>query len=206
MKLTLEEQLGRGWFNLMSSYIMSKEFKDLGRFVNSRRGGFNNDVYPAQEDIFKAFRLCPLENLKCVVVGYEPYGLECDNGLAFGYNGAGPLPRTLSDIYRTYEIEVMDGLDLMFEYSLEHWAEKGILMLNLALTKEKGSSHISKWKGFSSHLLMQLNEYYSDIEYFFWDERALVAKSLLKNKQILGVPNKPFKEIEKLTDIKFKDY
>ena len=113
----------------MEDYLKSDDFKDLGRFIKDRRSGFNTDVYPAQKDIFKAFKLCPLEDLKCVVVGYEPYGLKCDNGLSFGYNGDGPLPRALISIHQSYEREIWKGLDLMFNYSLEDFSKKGILML-----------------------------------------------------------------------------
>lgn len=202
--MTLKQQLSNEWYDLLLPYLKSDEFKELGKFIRERRGGFNMDVYPEQEDIFKAFRLCPLNSLKCVVVGYEPYGLKCDNGLSFGYNGDGPLPPMTNTIHQMYEKEIWNGLDLMFDYSMEDFAKKGILMLNLSLTKDHTSDHIKMWKGFSVFLLKQLNTNYKDLEYFFWDKKALVAKSLITNKVITGIPAEPFKEIELLTDIKFR--
>jgi uracil-DNA glycosylase len=202
--MNLRQQFGEEWYKLLEPYLKSDEFKDIGRFIRERRGGFNNYVYPAQEDIFKSFKLCPLESLKCVVVGYEPYGLKCDNGLSFGYNGDGPLPPALNSIHKMYEREIWNGLDLMFDYSLEDFAKKGMLMLNLSLTKDHTPDHINVWKGFMMFLLKQLNTTNKDLEYFFWDKRALVAKSLLTNKVTKGVPSKPFAEIELLTDIKFR--
>ena len=130
--------------------------------------------------------------------------MKCDNGLSFGYNGDGPLPAPTNNIHQAYEREIWGGLDLMFDYSLEDFSKKGMLMLNLALTKDHTTDHMNMWKGFAMFLLKQLNTSHKELEYFFWDKRALVAKSLLTNKVITGIPAKPFKEIELLTDIKFR--
>ena len=200
----IKEAIGEGWYNLMSEYLESDDFKKIGKFIQGRRAGFNMQVSPEQNDIFRAFKECPLDKTKCIVLGYEPYGKSYDNGLAFGYNGDGPLPKALNNIHWMYENEIWEGLDLMFDYSLMDFSKKGILMLNISLTVDNEGSHINTWKGFTMNLIRALAKSNPEIKYFFWDKRALVVKNLIKTQDNKELSVKPFLEIEALTDIKFK--
>jgi uracil-DNA glycosylase len=159
----------------MKGYLETKEFADLGKFLKSRRDAFNVDVYPEKEHIFRAFKECPLENLKAVIIGQDPYHTEgCATGLCFAYNGLGPLPPSLRNIHKEFEEDLMDGLDLLFDYSLKGWAKEGVLLINTALTVERGKPnvHSKQWKNFTNYLLTELGKEKKDIVYICWGGHA----------------------------------
>jgi len=190
---------------LLSPYIKSNNYKKLGDFILNRQSKFNVKIYPEYKNIFRAFRECPLSTLKCVIIGYSPYPNNFSNGLAFGYNGDGPMPRSIIKIHKFYENDICNGLDLMFDYSMIQFSKKGILMLNLALTTEKNKSHIKEWINFTKYLLTALHNEKPDLLYVVWDKRAENVKNFIKSKNIIfGINNKSFSEIEEKTGIKFK--
>lgn len=67
----LKEQFTEGWYNLLKDYLESEEFRKLGFFIQQRRNSFNVNVFPEKENVFKAFKECPLENLKVVIIGQD---------------------------------------------------------------------------------------------------------------------------------------
>lgn len=71
MSEILKERMGEGWYNLMKDCIESPYFAKLGRFLTERRNTFNVNVFPEKENVFRAFKLCPLENLKVVIIGQD---------------------------------------------------------------------------------------------------------------------------------------
>ena len=191
---------------MLSEYLKSDDFKALGKFIQSRRKTFNIRVYPSNKDIFAAFRLVSPNELKAVVVNFEPAREYQSNGLAFGSNGAGAMPLPTCLIYKEYENTIWNGLDLLFDYSMTHIAKKGVLMLNLALTVDSRESHVNEWLGFTKYLLTKLN---GKCPFFIIGEKAFGCSGLIPNSEIkqydkvLG--SNVFYEIEKLTDIKFKN-
>jgi uracil-DNA glycosylase len=169
----LKAHFGEGWYNLLADYLENPEFNILGNFIEDRRKAFNIQVYPKREDVFNAFKICPLEDLKVVVIGEGPYSTrDYANGLAYAYTGAGPVPPILNNIYREWENDVRDGLDLYFDYSLRGWAKQGVLFLNTALTVEENrpGSHRNEWRNFISFLFERLAEEKVGIVYVCWGD------------------------------------
>jgi uracil-DNA glycosylase len=212
----LKKQMGEDWYNLMKDCIQSDYFKRLGRFLKDRRSSFDTRVFPDKEDIFRAFRECPLDTLKVVIISREPYPkVNQATGLALAYGGGGPIPVDMVNIHKEYENDIA-GLDLLFDYSLKDWAKQGVLLLNTTLTIEEGkpNSHIKQWRKFTKHLFEKLSEEKVGIVYLCCGEQAyeyskifnkyksnLVIKSPHpKNKEWLK--SKPFTKInECLTEI-----
>lgn len=175
MKERLINQFGKGWYNLLHEYLESEEFVNLGRFLNKRRKMFNVEVYPNKENIFRAFKLCSIGKLKVVIIGQDPYPTRGNaNGLAFAYVGDGNIPKSLQNIYKEFENDVKNGLDLDFDYTLESWAKQGILLINTALTVEKDNagSHMELWNNFTVYLLKQLAKNHVGIVYVCWGKHA----------------------------------
>lgn len=171
----LKERVGEGWYNLMKDCFDSPYFAKLGKFLTERRNAFNVNVFPEKENVFRAFKLCPLENLKVVIIGQDPYPTKGHaNGLAFAYTGDGSIPRSLANIFKEWENDVKGGLDLYFNYSLEDWAKQGILLINTALTVEEGKagSHTKQWRRFTEHLFERLAEEKVAIVYVCWGNHA----------------------------------
>lgn len=194
--MEIKELFGEEWYKLLKGYLESQEFNKLGTFLNERRKAFNVEVYPEKENIFRAFRECPLEKTKIVLIGMDPYPTKGNAiGLAFGYNGNGSIPKSLQNIYKEYENDVMNGLDLMFDYSLTKWAQQGVLLINTALTVERGNpgSHTKQWKNFTNYLFTELGKHNKDIIYICWGNHAKSFIPLFKegNKIIESVHPSP---------------
>lgn len=104
-------------------------------------------VAPAPERIFAALALTPLDAVRVVILGQDPYPTPGHaNGLAFSYVGPPPLPRSLVNIYRERGDDL--GLTAPADGDLTPWAQQGVLLLNTALTVREGASKAG------SHLML----------------------------------------------------
>jgi len=173
--IILADRMGDDWYELLSDYLESEEFTKLGQYLNNRRKSFNAKVFPEKQNIFRAFKLCPLDKLKVVIIGMDPYPTEGNaNGLAFAYKGNGNIPKSLQNIHKELENDAYKGLNLTFDYTLESWAKQGILLINTALTVEEGKpgSHSNLWKNFTKNLFEKLAETKAGIVYVCWGNHA----------------------------------
>ena len=129
----------------------------------------NSIICPKIQNIFKAFRLCSLHNLRLVILAYDPYndiykGSPRATGLAFANSSDVPekdyspslevLKESVIDYTRSHEITIFDP-------SLEKWEEQGVLLLNTALSCEarKTGSHTLLWRPFIRTLLTNLSNF-----------------------------------------------
>lgn len=145
-------------------------------------------ICPAQPDVFKAFRLCPLKDLKIVMLLQDPYPQKgVATGLALANNSKtldselSPSLKVIKEAVINFEIP---HYCITFDPTLESWAKQGILMLNSALTVEmnKVGSHVMIWRSFIIALLKHLSEYETGIIYVLFGRQAQTFKPYI-NKQ-----------------------
>ena len=139
-------------------------------------------VCPPLKDVFKAFRLCPLDSLRVIVLGQDPYSNLRDNkpvatGIAFGNSKDTPMEsyspslgiirESVIDFTRQHGITIFDP-------SLEKWEEQGVLLLNSALTCQLGrvGSHTLLWWPFMKSLLTNLSCYHTGVVYILMGNQA----------------------------------
>jgi uracil-DNA glycosylase len=131
-------------------------------------------VYPPAKNIFRAFDLCPLDKVKVVIIGQDPYhGVMQANGLSFSVNDGVRLPPSLQNIYK--EIHNDLGIAPSPSGDLTRWASQGVLMLNSVLTvlANKPASHSGLgWEQFTDAVIKALNENRSNIVYILWGKYA----------------------------------
>jgi uracil-DNA glycosylase len=167
--MTLEENMGKDWYQLLSPYIKSDKFKDLAFFIQQEYK--TKKVCPTSDNVFKAFRLTPFNDVRVVIVGEEPQNkLNQSTGLSYGVNpGAYYIPSDLEDIVSELETSYDKGILLNFDYTLESWAKQGVLMLNTALTvlKDKKNSHKEQWKDFTREVFRLLKENHTGLIFVF---------------------------------------
>ena len=126
------------------------------------------------DQIFNAFNLTPLTNVKVVIVGQDPYhGKGQANGLSFSVEDFIKIPPSLQNIYK----ELFTDLRLTSPQSgnLRNWAKQGVLLLNSSLTVEKGlpGSHQGKgWEVFTSEVLKIINIKKNNIVFILWGKKA----------------------------------
>ena len=131
--------------------------------VNTIQGIFseltNSESTPAREDIFRAFQE-PLDSVKVVIVGQDPYPQEGDaHGLAFSVAQGRRIPASLRNIFKEYEDDL--GFPTPTSGDLSAWSREGVLLLNRVLTTEIGkrdAHHASHWAAVTEELARHLGE------------------------------------------------
>ena len=144
-----------------------------------------NKIEPAFSDIFKAFTLCSLNNLKIVFIGQDPYPQKgVATGILFGNKkGTTTLSPSLQIIKEAcIDYSIPHGR-IKFDETLESWGKQGILLLNSALTVEVGkpNSHSMIWRPFISKLLDNL-KLYTGIVYVLFGTQAQTFKPYIDSK------------------------
>ena len=119
------------WKELLQSEFEKPYFADLVSFVRDEYA--STTVYPAGKNIFRAFDKCPLESLKVVIIGQDPYhGAGQAHGLSFSVPDGIAIPPSLKNIYK--EIESDLGIKMNNTGNLTNWAKQGVFLLNAVLT------------------------------------------------------------------------
>ena len=131
-------------------------------------------VYPPPAEIFRAFDLCPFDQVKVVIVGQDPYhGPNQAFGLSFAVRDGIALPPSLKNIYK----EIANDLSIRPYESgdLTRWAKQGVLLLNSVLTVQAGkpASHAGMgWEKFTDAAIGALNQRRDHIVYMLWGRYA----------------------------------
>lgn len=144
-------------------------------------------VYPQARNILRAFDLCPLDRVKVVIVGQDPYhGAGQANGLSFSVNDGIPLPPSLKNIFS----EIQNDLKItpLFSGDLSRWAKQGVLMLNSVLTvlANKPASHSGiGWEQFTDTVIQTLNAKRTHLVYLLWGKYAQSKGAVINRDQNL---------------------
>ena len=131
-------------------------------------------IYPHSSHWFRAFELTPLEQVKVVILGQDPYhGPNQAHGLCFSVRPGVPTPPSLQNIYKELAADV--GTSPVNHGFLESWARQGVMLLNSVLTVEQGNagSHRNRgWETFTDRAIQVINEYCSGVVFLLWGSYA----------------------------------
>lgn len=179
--MTPEEYFGN-WMKV----IDKRELESILRKLESEYK--KGVVCPAQNNVFKAFEICPYNDLKVIMLGCDPYPQKgIANGILFGNKketkdeDLSPSLQIIKEAAINFEIP---HNCIIFDPTLESWAKQGILMINSALTVEmnKVGSHTMLWRPFIASLLKKLSENDTGIIYVLFGKQAQTFKPYI-NKQ-----------------------
>ena len=154
---------------------------------------WDENVYPAYENCFKALELTPLKNVKVVVLGQDPYhGENQAHGLSFSVPDGVKIPPSLKNIYK--EISAECNGEMPSHGCLESWAKQGVLLLNSALSVAAGQagSHAKLgWHKVTDALLAEISENCENVVFLLWGKHAQMKEGLIdsKNHLILKSPH-----------------
>ncbi|KKW42773.1 uracil-DNA glycosylase [Candidatus Kaiserbacteria bacterium RIFCSPLOWO2_02_FULL_54_13] len=171
----MQVKIDPSWAKHLAGEFEKEYFAELASFVKKEYE--DGAVYPAPKNIFRAFDLCPFENVKVVILGQDPYhGARQANGLAFAVDEKEAVPPSLQNIYK----EIADDCGLPFEAlakkgDLTRWAEQGVLLLNATLTVRAHSagSHQGKgWEQFTDAAIKALSEERAGLVFMLWGNYA----------------------------------
>ena len=144
----------------------------------------NHVIYPKRENMFNAFKLTPLENVKVVIFGQDPYHEPGQAmGLSFSVPSNVKVPPSLINIYK----EIMDEYDTTIDLTngdLTYLAKQGVLLLNsiLSVRAHQPMSHnIKEYELFFQDVLEVLDKQHRPIVFMLWGSSARKLKNLLHN-------------------------
>jgi uracil-DNA glycosylase len=160
------------WKQALSAEFQQGYFRDLTRFV--RNEYLTTPVFPPPKQVFRAFDLCPFDNVRVVIVGQDPYhGNGQANGLSFAVDEHMRIPPSLQNIFK--EIKADLDIDPIASGDLTRWAQQGVLMLNAVLTVRAASpaSHKGKgWEQFTDAVINKFNKEKKNVVYMLWGKYA----------------------------------
>ena len=173
------------WLPALEPEFGKPYYKDLYRFVLQEYR--TAQVFPPAEDVFNAFHLTPLGQVKVVIIGQDPYhNVGQAHGLCFSVKPEVEIPPSLVNIYKELEDDL--GCTIPNNGYLVKWAKQGVLMLNTVLTvrAHQANSHRGKgWEQFTDAAIRALNEQDRPIVFLLWGGPAGQKASMLNNPKHL---------------------
>jgi uracil-DNA glycosylase len=178
MYLFSKEAIPQDWRNLLGDYFDSTDWIALKSNVQNALNANPQIIRPEPQNFFKALALTPVNSVKAVILGQDPYhspGLA--QGLAFSIPAnispsSREFPSSLRNISKALSIE---GFGALPNGDLRHWAEQGVLLLNTALSVKlgKAGSHTNLgWKSLIDRLIAALSTEKSQIVWLLWGGHA----------------------------------
>lgn len=143
--------------------------------------------YPPFEKILNALTLTPYENVKCVILGQDPYhGPNQAMGLSFSVDPHVAIPRSLQNIYKELNTEL--DCTIPNNGDLTKWAKQGVLLLNTVLTVKEHEPNSHKdhgWETYTDAIIDSLNQKDTPVVFLLWGNNAKQKKSLITNTKHL---------------------
>ena len=167
------------WQQIIDIEKAKDYFIDLDFFLKSERQNF--DIFPKVKDVFKAFELTPLDKLKVVLIGQDPYHkINQAHGLSFSVNSGIKTPPSLVNIYKELKTDL--NIPIAEHGNLTHWAKQGVLLLNATLTVREGQpgSHQKKgWEIFTNEIIKYISENTENTVFLLWGNFAKTKKEII---------------------------
>jgi uracil-DNA glycosylase len=176
-------RISPSWNALLSSEFEKPYFQALTAFVKKEYS--EHTCYPKGKEIFAAFDKCPVEDLKVVLLGQDPYHGEGQaNGLSFSVRDGIAHPPSLVNIFR----EIEEDLKLPYPESgnLSRWAEQGVLLLNATLTvraNTAGSHQGQGWETFTDAVIKCISDNCQHIVFLLWGSFAKKKIALIDTQK-----------------------
>ena len=169
----MDVRIDSSWKEALKEEFDKPYFIELARRLHSEKAS-GITVYPPGSMIFKAFDLCPLDKVKVVILGQDPYhGPGQAMGLSFSVPDGVRTPPSLVNIFK--EIESDLGIRMSGRPNLESWAAQGVLLLNAVLTVRAGgaASHAGLgWTSFTDAVIKTISDRCEGVVFLLWGNYA----------------------------------
>ena len=183
--------INNDWLDALKGEFSKPYYKKLFETVNQEYR--THRVYPPADDIFNAFHLTPLKDVKVVILGQDPYhGDGQAEGLSFSVKPGVDIPPSLVNIYQELHDDL--GCTIPSHGNLVKWAEQGVLLLNTVLTvrAHQANSHRGiGWEEFTNAAIEALNKSDRPLVFMLWGKPAQAKEVMLTNSNhlILKAPH-----------------
>ena len=178
----MEVKIEQSWKSALADEFDKPYFESLVNYLRQEKAA-GVTIFPPGRQIFRAFDLTPMDKVKVVILGQDPYhGPGQAHGLSFSVPVGVPAPPSLKNIFK--EIESDLGVSMSGCPNLEKWAEQGVLLLNAVLTVRSGeaASHSRiGWQEFTDAVIKCLSDRCEGVVFMLWGNFARTKSTLIDN-------------------------
>lgn len=172
----------------------TNELRDVSGILDEQERSYGM-YFPLKRDIFSAFHYTPLDKVKVVIIGQDPYhqsivvdgqSVPRATGMSFSVRKEDSIPSSLQNIYKELS-DTVSGFQAPYHGDLTHWAVQGILMLNTCLTVMPGKpgSHGDIWLGFANKVFKAIARVNPRCIYLLWGKEAQKLSPMLGDKSVI---------------------
>ncbi len=177
-------KLDQGWQKYLSSELKADYMLELFKFLQSETKN-KKIIFPTTDNIFLALNLTPLDKVKVVILGQDPYhGAGQAHGLAFSVPEGITHPPSLRNIFQELKEDL--NIEIPKNGNLTAWANEGVLLLNTILTVEEGkaaSHHGKGWEKFTDKIISIISEHNKHVVFILWGSNAHIKEALIDSKK-----------------------
>ncbi len=179
------------WLLALQGEFRQPYYKKLFQTVNEEYR--TRKIFPPSDDIFNAFHLTPLKDVKVVILGQDPYhGDGQAHGLCFSVRPGVDIPPSLVNIYKELHDDL--GCTIPNHGCLTKWARQGVLLLNTVLTVRAHQANSHKgigWEEFTDAAIRQVDKQDRPVVFILWGRPAQMKRAMLHNPKhlILEAPH-----------------
>lgn len=178
--------LPESWDRYLGAEFEAPYMQSLKNFLAAEKQA-RKIIYPHSADWFRAFELTPLDQVRVVILGQDPYhGPGQAHGLCFSVRPGVPTPPSLQNIYKELAQDV--GFSPVDHGFLESWARQGVLLLNSVLTVEQGNAGAHRnrgWETFTDRAIQVINEHCTNVVFLLWGSYAQKKASFVDRNRHL---------------------
>lgn len=168
-----DPKLHPSWLEPLRGEFADPYMLALRQFLVAEKAA-DKRIFPPGADWFRALDLTPLEDVRVVILGQDPYHGEGQaHGLCFSVRPGTRTPPSLANIYKEMEADL--GIPPARHGFLEHWAKQGVLLLNAVLTVQMGmaASHQGRgWERFTDAVIRLVNAREQPVVFMLWGNHA----------------------------------
>lgn len=173
------------WKQALASEFASEYFAELARRVHQAYA--STTVYPRAGKVFAAMDSCPIDRVKVVILGQDPYhGPGQAEGMSFSVPPGVAVPPSLVNIFK--EIQSDTGAPQPADGHLGRWAEQGVLLLNSVLTVQAGMAGSHRplgWERFTDAVIRAVSDNCDHVVFLLWGSYAAAKRSLIDESKHL---------------------
>lgn len=173
-------ELHSSWLNPLAAEFEAPYMQQLKKFLLQEKNA-GKIIYPESKNIFNAFNSTPLDQVKVVIIGQDPYhGPGQAHGLCFSVQRGIQIPPSLQNIFKEQHRDL--GLPIPNHGCLQAWADQGVLLLNATLTVEqaKAGSHQGKgWEMFTDKAIQLVSRSLNSVVFLLWGSYAQKKSELI---------------------------
>ena len=182
----MDVKIESSWKEVLKDEFEKTYFIEIVQFLKAEKS-LGRVIYPPGTKIFHAFEATPFHRVKVVLLGQDPYhGQGQAHGLAFSVPSGVKPPPSLVNIFKELQNDI--GMPMPSHGNLENWAQRGVFLLNAALTvraAEPNSHAKIGWHEFTNRVIEKISEQKKNVVFLLWGKFAQEKQELVDQKKHL---------------------